>query len=65
MRIILIVENKSLQFKLTPENEQEKKLIEILNGYSGEAKIETEDDGSMYHIGTLKHLIVTIFPEEH
>ncbi len=64
MRIVLIVENKSLQFKLTPENEPEGKLIKILEGYSGEAKIRGENDGGLYS-HTMKHLLITIFPEEH
>lgn len=63
MRITLNVDNATMQFNLIPENEEEKKLLSILEDYSGEALVRGDKDGGMYSTN-FKKLIVTIVPKK-
>lgn len=59
MKIVLTIENKDMQFRLTPENSEEKKLLSILEDYSGEAVVRGETSGGMYSTN-FKSLLITI-----
>ena len=67
MKITLNVDNSELRFLLIPENDAEKKLISILEDYSGKAIIRGENKveyGGSFYPSNFKHLIVTIKPDD-
>jgi hypothetical protein len=67
MKITLTVNDSELKFILIPENNVERKLISVLEDYSGKAIVRGEKDveyGGSFYSNNFKHLIVTIKPNE-
>ncbi len=44
MKITLTLTNRAAQFELIPENNEERKMLWLLEGYSGEATIRGSHD---------------------